>query len=369
MNMRELFYQLLKEASNGAVFLDDEKWPIGFNTVIYKNDKLSKSYFGESNLSTLIIRDEEEFFKYLDIYLKKELELGRKCPIFIRDKLKFYMVYLFVNASIVDFENSVSYLKRKIHALDDHTFSLKEPVCVSLGNIFQPKILENIDLEIRNVVQDVRMETLYRMEFSLLCSHDGKRFSFDLPSVSYEIFDSCGEKYCYIYSILNQSSKKSDEEEKEKEEKEAEERYKKQVSRILYKINQGVSDDNLKDVSVSSVLSLTIFLSMLKMKNVRNIRAILYLPVRYLSRELAALDVSSLEKSESLLERNNRIQTNLTEKFLTTFQRVAYHLGGVQILDDNSIDGGYVDFKVDSFFREIDNPLLNAINHFVTIKR
>ena len=43
--------------------------------------------------------------------------------------------------------------------------------------------------------------------------------------------------------------------------------YRKKISRMLYKMNQGDIDADVKDVSVSSVLSLSLFLNCQKKKN------------------------------------------------------------------------------------------------------
>jgi hypothetical protein len=37
--MKEIFYELIKEASNGEVIIDNEPWPCGFNTRIFRNDQ------------------------------------------------------------------------------------------------------------------------------------------------------------------------------------------------------------------------------------------------------------------------------------------------------------------------------------------
>lgn len=38
--MMDLFYEIMKEAKNGKAVIDNEVWPIGFNSVIIRKGKL-----------------------------------------------------------------------------------------------------------------------------------------------------------------------------------------------------------------------------------------------------------------------------------------------------------------------------------------
>ena len=167
--MKELFYEVIKEASNGAVFLDGEEWPIGFNTIIYNNN-IKYQVMNENNLSTLVIRDEKEFLSYLDIYLNKELSVNRKSVSFVgdrdRNRLKLLISYLFVNASMIDFSDPVSYLKRRIQFLDNGSFL--SFMSIPLKGMLSSKMDADIYLEVNNVLDDVRMETPYKMNFSIV---------------------------------------------------------------------------------------------------------------------------------------------------------------------------------------------------------
>ena len=116
-----------------------------------------------------------------------------------------------------------------------------------------------------------------------------------------------------------------------------EEKFHKKIHRLLYKVDEGVDVDRgnekypstIKDVSSSAVISLLIFMELLDKKNINIVKAVPYLPIRYSSRRLAALDS---ERREELLERNDKIQGNITNKFLLTFERVAHHRGGMEIV-------------------------------------
>lgn len=356
--MKELFYEVIKEASNGAVFLDGEEWPIGFNTIIYDNNNIKYQVMNENNLSTLVIRDEKEFLSYLDIYLNKELSVNRKSVSFIRDKdrnrLKLLISYLFVNASMMDFSDPISYLKRRIQFLDNGSFL--SSMSIPLRGMLSSKMDADIYLEVNNVLDDVRMETPYKMNFSIVKKNKDGNSYFHLPSVSYGICEEYGEKYCYIYSILNSSKESKDEEE---------EKYRKKISRMLYKMNQGDIDADVKDVSVSSVLSLSLFLNLLSTKEIHHVKGILYLPVRYLSRDIMAS--SNTKRRDELLERNDQIQRNVTDKFFRTFRRVSTHIDGVNFIDNMAYDNGYIDVYLDHSFNTPNvflDEVIDSVSHY-----
>lgn len=116
---------------------------------------------------------------------------------------------------------------------------------------------------------------------------------------------------CYIYSILN----------KENLDKVSDEKllkYKKKISRILYKLNKGISkieteefknnntdyyDENITDISVSSVLSLYIFINIIKEK-ADMIKGVPYLPLRYISRDNALDNITD----------DNRIRKDISNR-------------------------------------------------------
>ena len=353
--MKELFYEIIKEASNGKVIIDNEIWNIGFNTIIYKNNKGIEEYYDDNNLSTLVIRNEEEFFKYLEFYLEKEMKIGRKNINFLnntkKNQMKSLISYLFVNASTIDFVNPIDYLKRRIEFLDNDTF--KQRSYINLKDTFMVSDAQQLCLKIDNILQDVRMETPYRLDFSVIDMSDGSNKLFRLPSISYGICRENDEEYCYIYGIQNHKQELVREEEK---------LFGKKISRLLYQINKGNIDEDVKDVTVSSVLSLTIFLDLLKRKNIEHVKGILYLPVRYLSREMSADNSELDEKKDMLLKRNDKIQNNVTNKFLRTIRRVVTQFDGIEIKNIDTVDDGYIELKINGKKYRTDNPLLDNVS-------
>lgn len=352
MNIRDIFYELINEAAIGKVIFDDLEWPIAFNSVIYEDNKRIVNNFNDNNMATLVIKDENKFINKLEEYIKciseyKNIDLDK-------NNIKIIMTYLFCNANGDDFLEPILYMDRLEKFISDKTFDDFD-VSLELGNIFK-----NCNLEISNKEQSIKMETLKKMTFRITNGD----YSYSLPDITYGIKEnSIGEKECYIYSILNPKEKK-------KEMTYEEEKFYKRIHRLLYKVDEGVSvnrgeeeyPSTIKDVSSSAVISLLIFMELLDKKNINIVKAVPYLPIRYSSRRNAAMES---DKKEELLKRNDRIQGNITNKFLLTFERVMHHRSGMEIVS--------YPYQVDSLLTIIvdkgkvtNNSLLNEIEESIT---
>lgn len=349
--MIEIFYELINEAKDGKVFMDDIDWPIGFNTVIDEdNIRLGIDESDNKNLSILVIKNKNEFFSLLEEYINKELEINRKSMRFYgpnkdKETIKCLMSYLFVNATTEEFLNPCELIRRRIKFLEDNTLSFfRSGTVMDLGPLFKGS-----KLFVKDSSQSVMMETPRKLELSFV--RDGQEYK--LPEISYGIDGDT----CYIYSFLDKQKKEFNDK--------SEEKYFKEIKRLFYKVNANVVDDseveNIKDVSPSSVISLIVFATILRKYNISDIRAVPYLPLRYLSRDLSA-DNAVVEKQDELRERNDQIQYNVTNKFIRTFNRVSYHLEGFDITS--------LPYELDEFLHiknsgkelVIDNELLDDVS-------
>ena len=363
--MENLFKELIVEASTGKVIIDDEEWPITFNTRILDGEK-EEVYENKNNFSTLIIKDKKSFFQLLRKYIHLELKKNRKTPNFYtnvsQNKIKWLMAYLFVNGSSDDFLHPNEYLRREISFLEDNTFRFLDK-----GIELDMDKLLNSKLRIKHEVSPTTMETPDKITLSLIKNVNDEEVEYKLPSIYYGI----DEDTCYIYSILSPKNKKDISEEEKK--------YSKKMNRILYKLNNGLEnkeikeyydykegksdyypEGNITDVTHSFVLSLSIFLALLKSRNITKVKAVPYLPVRYASRYITAKSKEDRDKQMELLERNNEIQTNITNKFIRTFLRLSSQ--------DNSIHIESYPYEVDEFLtlsinkqKEVSNELLNDV--------
>ena len=370
--MKEIFYELIKEASVGKVIIDNDEWNISFNTKIPER---GINYFNDNNFSTLVIKNEDNFFKLLEEYINLELQKNRKTIKIQSDieknKIKMLMSFLFTNATTEDFINPENLLRRNISFLKDTTFDyLEKGIEVETGIN-----LKNSKLFIEKQTSDIRMETPNKINMRLRKVIDDKEVEYPLPSINYGIYNDT----CYIYSIQMPHTSK--------ELSTDEEKYYKQINRLLYKINNGIKEnqdyydykegnstyypeDNISDVTHSFVLSLSIFISLLERENIKKIKAVPYLPVRYASRYLAGINQEDDTKREKLLNRNNMIQTNITNKFIRTFRRLAYHNKSIEIdLYPYEFDE-YLTLHLNDKETLLDNPILEeATNDIKNISK
>lgn len=371
--MKSLFYKVIKEAKDGKVNIDGEEWGIAFNTIIYKNGKTVEELFNDRNMSTLVIKNEEKFLEVLSEYIYYCFELNRRTLKFYNNeydnKIKMFMAYLFINFSTEDFLNPVEAIRRHIDYMLDDTFSyLDDGRRISLGENFG-----NSDIYLQRHTQSVMMETPWKIEVSLKKETGVEEVCCPLADVSYGIREENGEKVCYVYSMMKPKEKR--------ESSDREKIFRKRLNRELYKLNEGVLEqesedflkyrngeireyqENVTDVTQSFVLSLAVFITLLQKEGIGKIKVVPYLPVRYVGRQIAATNVMDEARREELEERNRRIQDNCTNKFMRTFRRVAYHMG--DDLEMYSVPyevDEYMTFVLKSKSHELNNTILNKVS-------
>lgn len=360
--IKEILYEIINEASKGNIIIDNDSFPIGFNTIIL-NDIQKKEK--NENFPTLLIKDKNEFINSLTKYVEIALKKYQKFPTFIenpyKNKIKLIISYLFANATTEDFLNSINLINRNIEFLNDDTFNfLNESIDIELNNAF-----ENSNIRITNEKQSIFMETPNKITFSLKNNLNNETLNYDLPSISYGIIDNNGKKECYIYGIINPKENKNSSETQIK--------YSKKIKRELYKLNDGIFNieskeyqdykqnidnyypENISDVSPSAILSISLFISLLEKENIKIIKIIPYLPIRYLSREIIAEET----KNHEINERNDKIQANITDKFIRTFRRIQYHLKGLNIDYYPYEYNEYMQLSFEEIDHNINNLLLN----------
>lgn len=339
--MKNLLQELFYEAQNGKVVIDNDEWPISFNTIIYEDGKEVRRYEGDNN-ATLEIHNEESFLKKIEDYVKLELEKNRKTPPYRekeKSREKALLAYLWVNATTEDFKNPEQYLDKRIQMLKDDSFSyLENGIEIEGGS----SLLDS-KIRIEKKENAITMETPYRIDITL----EKGDCEASLPSIDYAIVGDT----CYIYSIKKRKAKTPSSEEEEK--------YQKKINRLLYKVNEGVDqNEDITDITHSFLISLTIFMSLLEAEGIKNIKVVTYLPTRYLSRELGA---NESERKEELLERNDQIQTNLTDKLVRLFRRYCYHNENVEITSYPYDSDEYLSLKITDKNEKIKNQMIEEV--------
>lgn len=362
--MNDLILEIFNEACEGKVMIDNMNWPFSFNTMI--NGK--RRYYNKNNNITLVIKNLDEFKEKIKEYLNLEIDCKRKTMRIyngvVSDKIKWYIVNLFANMTTEDFLNPIAYIDKYMAFLRDKTFDyLDDGITVKL-----PKVKES-ELEIKREQNSTSMETPYKITLTL--KKNGDEFTtFKLPSIYYAVREENNKKVCYIYSVMNKDNKKLTE---------SEMKFQKQINRLLYKLNDGVVDSqeyydykegeseyypegNISDITNSFLFSLNIFMSLLQKEGIEQVKVVSYLPVRYNSRVLAAEDS---EKKEELLERNNMIQTNATNKLIRTFRRLAHQNNALEITMYPYEYDEFLTINLASREKELENMLLEESNDII----
>lgn len=280
-------------------------------------------------LPTLIVNDEEKFFKKLLSCLIKYSEIYDLQKLFEKYGENYIIQYLIItifgSARYTDYQNPISYLERVEKYLEDITFSKYKNTTIS-DNV--PELLYS-KIVINNKLDDLGYETPYSFEISL--ELDGEKFY--LPVINYAIADN----KCYIYSIQN---KKINEENT----------YQKKLKRLLYKVYETSNLEDKNDLPVPSfIVVLAIFMKILKLNGISDLRIITFLPDRY------------FEKKAVNDKNADKIQSNLTQKLINLIYQEKNIFPGIEI--NYPLYEGYADedFGDDLLIRLSDLSLCNNI--------
>ena len=109
-----------------------------------------------------------------------------------------------------------------------------------------------------------------------------------------------------------------------------------------------------------------VFATILRKYNISDIRAVPYLPLRYLSRDLNSRYGDPLKRAERDL-RNATIQYNVTNKFIRTFNRVSYHLDGFDVVASPYEYDEYLHVVNKGREVVIDNELLDDVSASISL--
>lgn len=306
--IEKIFFDLSEDAKVGATWNSEEfvyvKYDLFINNELY-NQNLDETYLGNPNdnkeyemedsngtaqyMPQLIIRNKEQFFsklkqcieKYIEIYkFDKKLNKTNKKII-----IKEIIITLISNARYVDYQNFEQYLEKVICFFNDKTLNEFNNKTIA-QNI---EILENSDIIAHNKLDTPGYETPYCFNIYLK-KHEEKYY---FPVINYGIIDDI----CYIYSIQNKNQNEKG-------------IYQKKIHRILYKIiseEMGYNENNMLLPAPATLLCISIFLKILKEKNIKKIHFITLLPDRY------------FEKLSLSNPKADIIQQNLTEKNIMLF--------------------------------------------------
>jgi len=323
MDVLNIFYnQVVPEASKGRVdcyfYLN-----ILFNTFISENKIFIKESADNEDVivPTLMIKNKQLFdlllIKYVNLakeFYKDDKQLNE---VKIENKEeKLLLTLLWSNATIEDYNDPIHFLEKRIAFMESSLGELKN--MFGYSNILDG----NIELTIK---KDLLVnETPYKMVFSL-CNKENNNYYF--PEVKFGIY----EDSVYIYAIQNKNQESSP--------------YVKKVNRALYKVGEGFDSNldnvaiyeegNLKDISASFLVVLNMAIAYFNSLGYQKIIVSSILPTRWNAKRIAIEKAAKkfvLLNTENSIKDQDRIQSNLTEKFLRTFLRLAHHCDGINIM-------------------------------------
>jgi len=360
MDILDIFYNhIILEALHGEV-----------DCYIYYNI-LFETYFKETNqrlisndkykdllVPTLTINNKKIFdellIKYVNLCLKFyddsnfDEEIS-KCTDKGISKEKLIMTLLWSNATFEDFKNPEQFLQKRIAFLENETTELSQKCGYS-------EILDgNIILEICK--DKIYNETPYKIVIKLNNGEEEYKF----PEVKFGIFNDT----IYFYAIQNSHNESNN--------------YTKRINRTLFKIGEGFDiqkdnydifeEGNLKDVSASFVVALNIALSYFHSIGIDKINVNSIIISRWNAKKIALekkINKGKVtdEEKEEVLTKQDLIQKNLTEKFLRTFLRLAYHYQSIHITSYPTDIDSNLHLNIDGEL-STDNKLLDEMSKLV----
>lgn len=351
----DIFYkEIISELNTkkGKIKIQDNLYYFPFSVAIEEEKIPSSSYELSDDFSfappVLMIRDKESFEPLLVEFIKQQLQLINEeenlrhyltlcCGENIHNQIKYLLLLVWKNATSEDFIHPQAFLTKRIQFFtkEDITTPLEAPLDMNQGL--------GIVSEVKR--QFASLETPYYLDSKIISyNQNGNGESYPLPQISYGISD----KVAYLYSIKG----------KKRPRNENKTSFFKKIDRYLYKANDHVQDseeyqaykekktdyypENISDISVSALYSLTMFLKHLERNGITKLVTTSFLPLRYLAKEQAINELISLFrflynhdrleeiKNEELAELA-RDTKNQTEKLIRTLRRLSYHFPNLEI--------------------------------------
>jgi len=256
------------------------------------------------------------------------------------EKIVHAIATLWLNATYGDYENPIQFISRYAQFVKDKTF---DEFCDGI-KINKVQTLRNCEIEIKKAEQEEFQETPDAIIFTIqIKDKEGKKIEKKLPRIAYGIADS----KAYIYGIQGYPIQEDDPEMKK-------------INRNRYKVNnmENIPEDYInvyKKQEPYAYISLFTFLVMLKEKGITTVIMPSYLPLRYEGKEIGLMErarelteqvETSKERKEALkqieheVNNHQRVQYNITNKFLSYMSRMECDVPGIEIKqmpDENNL--------------------------------
>ncbi len=296
----------------------------------------------------------EKVAKYVEsakeFYKKEPSHFAFTPPAFV-EKLIYSLI---INASNFDLNNMDAYVERKIKEIET-PYRLG---FFKLGDMGELEVFASTSKLFSNLEGPLQFDTKFWQKESNF---------FELPSITYGIAD----KTAYVYAIQNHHTSQTG-------------ALPKKLDRFFRKVNKDVDMQSiLGEVSPNALVALTIFLSAIKKEGIQKVLAPNFLPLRYdasISADKANIisapniedfettaDKASNQAFEKVLEKRNKIQHNITNKFTYTLLRYCHHFDACQFGFDETKQQFQITLaphstKNDNIIHDIDNICSNRVH-------
>ena len=342
-NFKAIVEELFDEAQKGEVLIKTKDTPwhffVKFNTRI-EHKNMAKQ---ESDVPVLEIPDYASFLEKLEEYVnvaamfygdeKDYLEIvsNSECA-------KKLILDLFVNCSPEDFFRIENFIALKTNMLKESQLLIN-----SLGLNSKP-LFSKYSLNKNNQTQgDLFLGTLNIANNNVSMFADFyKTFSgieaplvflpylknetgevFFLPGVLFGLNkNKQNNDQAFIGAVQNFSPNQDD-------------RFSKNMDRFLRKVNSGLDLSSIEsNVSPKAVVSMTLFMEYINSLGINNVYANNFAPLRYASKENRANFLKSSSKNlqnDSIFEKIDADQFNITNKFMYLFARMKYHFPEIDL--------------------------------------
>ena len=273
-----------------------------------------------------IINNIDSFEDSLEEYLKAVKNADIKCTrMDKRHSGKYFLFNVWKNATIRDFLEPEDFIRRYTDFILDDTFS-KYDKETSLGQFEGNSVL------VQRKQDDYGFETPYIMHIALKKDNS----IYNLPWIRYGIAkNEQGERIAYIYAV-------------QRVERSSDCEYSNKIKKELNRVNGGVK--KYRNITPNALVALSIFIGMLSEEGIKEIRVPDFLIGRY----GRFSGVTSQEECD-------RIQSNITNKFMRNFLRLSEEFDGFNI--DTAIGNGIDSFLYISLEQELstNNPVLSVM--------
>ena len=324
MNITDIFYEeIVPEAALGKInvfFM----FSVAFGTNLIENNKniLCKIDIPDVVIPTLMIKNKELFDSLLTEYVTKAMDFYDDDGFYdevlnyknkyneLIGKPKLIMTQLFANATGEDFNDPISFLRKRIAFIDNH-----KDKNINLG---YSKILD-ANLELIILKDSLNNEAPSQL---VVRATDGKE-KWISPRVKFGIDSDT----VYIYAIQNGDKNDGS--------------LSKKINRKLYKVGEGFNAsnevENLKDITASFLVILNMAISYFRSLGYEKIVVPSMLVVRWNAKKIILNHKQHVRKGfeETMQKLDNElevIQRNLTNKLIRTFLRLACHYNNIDIV-------------------------------------